>query len=494
MKRETSAIAAILLPRLQDFVFVFVFLLAVMLGPRFFGDGDTGRHIVVGKIIVMEGYIPKADIFSQTKSGLPLTTTEWLSEAAYAAAYLAMGLNGVVLLAALLIAIPFTLVFREMYAASRSTLPSFGLVFLVILATLFHWLARPHLFSWLLFAVWVSRMDQLARGGTKNVWQFPLLMLLWANLHGGFVLGFLVWGAYFAGWCVDRFDKESASSEILKHLLFAGGTSLLATLLNPAGFDLWRNVFGHVGDRGLMSLQIDWQSPNFHNPNTWPFLLLIALLIFAIFRRDQPVSMGRSFLVAGMTLLGLYSVRNIPFAVVACAPMIGASARSFDRFGGLQKLEKKLQAAQSGLRGATWSLLAVVVTASLLISGQSLDAAKRGNTFAPSLFPVRALDWLSAHPQPGHVFNEFTWGGYILFRLWPEQKVFIDGQTDFYGAALVKDYLTMLNARDDWEGLLEKYQIDWALLPGEVPLARSLKANPQWRILYEDDISVILKK
>jgi hypothetical protein len=221
---------------------------------------------------------------------------------------------------------------------------------------------------------------------------------------------------------------------------------------------------------------------------------LIALLIFAISRRDQPVSMGRSFLVAGMMLLGLYSVRNIPFAVVACAPMIGASARSFDRFGGLQKLEKKLQAAQSGLRGAVWSLLTVVVTASLLISGQSLDAAKRGNAFDPSLFPVRALDWLSAHPQPGHVFNEFTWGGYMLFRLWPEQKVFIDGQTDFYGAALVRDYLTMLNARDGWEGLLEKYQIDWALLPGEVPLARSLKTNPQWRILYEDDISVILKK
>jgi hypothetical protein len=494
MKRNTFLIRAYLLPRLQDFVFIMVFLFGILLGPRFFGDGDTGRHIVVGKIIVTEHFVPRIDIFSQTKSGLLLTTTEWLSEAVYAVAYLAMGLNGVVFLSAILIAGTFTLVFRETLLRSRSYVISFSLVFLMILATAFHWLARPHLFSWLMLAIWLPRMDQLARGETKNFWQFPLLMLLWANLHGGFILGFLVWVAYLAGWLVEHSWKEFFSSNTLKYLLAAGVLSLLVTLMNPSGMGLWMNIFGHVGDRELMSLQIDWQSPNFHNPNTWPFLFFISILVFAFSRSSQPVLGARSFLASGLLLLGLYSVRNIPFAVIACVPMLGMTTLDLMRFDFFQRIEQKLHIAQAGLRGVTWSLLTVMVIASLFVSGRSLDAGKQGNIFVPALFPVGAMNWLADHPQSGNLFNEFTWGGYVLFRLWPEQKVFIDGQTDFYGVELVKDYLTALDARDDWEAILEKYNVDWALLPGNVPLAKMLKSNSEWHILYEDDISVILRK
>jgi hypothetical protein len=494
MKRDASTILAYLLPRLQDFVFIIVFLLGVMLGPRFLGDGDTGRHIVVGKIIVTEHYVPTTDIFSHTKSGLLLTTTEWLSEAAYAVAYLAMGLNGVILLAVILIAVTFTLVFRETFINSQSYVLAFSLVFLMIPATMFHWLARPHLFSWLALAIWLPRMDRLARGETGNIWQFPLLMLLWANLHGGFIIGFLVWGAYLAGWLIEYPAKKADSLEILKRLLSAGALSLLAALLNPSGINLWKNVLGHVGDRELMTLQIDWQSPNFHNPNTWPFLFFIFLLVFSYSRYNKPVPVARSFLLTGMMLLGLYSVRNIPFFIIACAPLLGTSAQIIARSGFCQQVERKLYVAQAGLRGAVWSLLTVIVVAGLLISGQSLDVSNRGNTFDPALFPVQAVDWLSAHPQSGNVFNEFTWGGYILFRLWPQQRVFIDGQTDFYGGELVKDYLTALNTRDNWEGVLEKYNIDWVFLPRSSPLASVLQTNPHWRTLYEDDISIILKK
>jgi hypothetical protein len=494
MKRNASIILAYLLPRMQDFVFIMVFLFGILLGPRFFGDGDTGRHIVVGNIVVAERYIPMINIFSHTKSGLPLTTTEWLSEAVYAVAYLAMGLNGAVLLSVILIAVTFTLVFRETLLSSQSYLISFSLVFLMVLATLFHWMARPHLFSWLLFAIWLPLMDRLARGETKNYWQFPLLMLLWVNLHGGFVLGFLVWGAYITSWLMEHSFREVVSSELFKRLLFAGVLSLLVTLLNPSGIGLWKNVFGHVGDSDLMNLHIEWQSPNFHDPNTWPFLLMIALLVFSFSRSSHPILLARSFIAAGLLILGLYSVRNIPYAVIACVPMLGIYDWGLMRLSFFQRVEQKLHVAQVGLRGAVWSLLSVIAIASLLISGQTLDLTNQGNRFDPALFPVHAVDWLSAHPQPGNVFNEFTAGGYILFRLWPEQKVFIDGQTDFYGAELVKDYLTMLNAHDGWEGLFAKYQIDWVLLPRDVPLVKILKSNSQWRILYEDDVSIILRK
>ena len=493
MKRNTSGLLSYLLPRLQDLVFITVFLFGMILGPRFIGDGDTGRHIIVGKLIVTEYYIPTVDVFSHTMSGLSLTTTEWLSEAIFAVAYLAMGLNGVVLLSALLIGITFALVFQGTFQNSRSFILSFGLILLIMLATLFHWLARPHLFSWLLFAIWLPRMDQLARGDTRNVWQFPLLMLLWANLHGGFVLGILVCGAYLAGWLVEYLQKEAVSVNALKNLLIAGISSLLVTLINPSGIGLWKNVFGHVGDRELMAVHIEWLSPDFHNPNTWPFLILVALLVFLFSSSSQPVKSGRSFLVTGMLLLGFFSVRNIPFSMIACLPILGAYSRSLLRFGSVQAIEQRLFAMQASLRGGAWSLLTVIVVASLLISGQSVDASHQGNGFDPSLFPVQAVDWLSVHPQSGKMFNEFMWGGYIIFRLWPEQKVFIDGQTDFYGADLVADYLTAFNARDGWQDILEEYEVNWVILPCDAPLVEALEADTQWHILYQDGVSAILR-
>jgi hypothetical protein len=494
MKRIASIVPAYFLPRLQDIVFIVVFLFAMMLGPRFLSDGDTGRHIVIGKIIVLEHHIPTVDVFSHTKSGNALTTTEWLSEAVYAFVYIAIGLNGVVLLAALLIAYTFTLVFRETFLNSRSYLLSFGLVFLIILATLFHWLARPHLFSWLMLAIWMPRMDQLARGEIKNIWQFPLLMLLWANLHGGFVLGFLVWGAYLVGLFVERFWKDAASLHIMRDLLIVGASSLVATLLNPSGIALWKNILGHVGNSELMRLQIDWHSPNFHDPVTWPFLVLVALLLFAYSKSIRSISSAQSLLMTGMMLLSMYSVRNIPFGMIVCVPMLGKAIPDLILSNGFQRVEQKIYNIQAGLRGFTWSLLTVIVVVILLVLGQSHVVGSQANTFNPMVFPVHATEWLAVHPQSGNVFNEFTWGGYLLFRLWPAQKVFIDGQTEFYGIGLVEDYLTALDARDGWDKVFEKYKIEWVFLPNNAPLIKMLTSIPQWHILYKDDISIIIRK
>lgn len=485
------------MPRMQDLVFIMVFLLGIILGPRFFGDGDPGRHIIIGKIIVTEHTIPKTDIFSFTKTEQSLTTTEWLSEALYAVPYLFMGLNGVVLLAAILIAVTITLMFRETVIQSNSYLVAGLLAFLAIAATFFHWLARPHLFSWLVLAIWVPAMDRVVRGEKVPIWQFPLIMLVWANLHGGFIVGFLVWFAYLAGWIVEYlFNKDSRpTSDVFKRLLAIGVLSFLASLVNPSVLKLWSNVFGHVGNGTLMQLQIDWRSPDFHAPNVWPFLFLIALMLFALAIQKRKPSSGQLFLLMGLTLLGLYSVRNIPFFVIACSPIIGgllglrlADLKIFEN------ISKNIHAMQAILRGMTWSLLAVILISVALLSGQKFDSDKIGNTFNPDQFPVHAADWLVANPQTGNMFNEFSWGGYLLYRLWPEQRVFIDGQTDFYGAELVKEYLTTLRGQDNWQTILQKYDVSWAIIPTDIPMVEALQDKLGWQIIYQDHTATILRK
>jgi hypothetical protein len=117
-----------------------------------------------------------------------------------------------------------------------------------VLASLFHWLARPHLITWLLLAVWTPLMLRLSRGEPVRLWVFPALMLVWANTHGGFPLGLLVWAACLAGWSYQYLlAGPRPSTKIFRDLLIVGVTSALVTLINPAGSSLWSSVVSHVG-------------------------------------------------------------------------------------------------------------------------------------------------------------------------------------------------------------------------------------------------------
>ena len=196
-------------------------------------------------------------------------------------------------------------------------------------------------------------------------------------------------------------------------------------------------------------------------------------------------------LCAGLAALAFYSARNIPFFVIACFPVLGEALRES---GILRKSDEGISALQQELRGVTWSVLAAVIVAGLFLTGKTLDTTKLGNAFNPVGFPVDAVNWLEAHPQSGNVYNEFTWGGYVLYRLWPDTKVFIDGQTDFYGAELVKEYLTVLNAQENWESILDKYAVEWALIPRNSAIANQLKSNVDWTILYEDKVAIIISR
>jgi hypothetical protein len=126
-------------------------------------------------------------------------------------------------------------------------------------------------------------------------------------------------------------------------------------------------------------------------------------------------------------------------------------------------------------------------------AGVKLDIGKTGNEFDPNVFPVEAVNWLEEHPQEGNMFNSFTWGGYLLYRLWPDKTVFIDGQTDFYGEALSREYTQVMDAAEGWQTILDKYQVGWAILPAKDGIVQVLEGNPQWEKLYEDHTAVIMR-
>jgi hypothetical protein len=486
-----------LVPKVQDIVFLGVFYLAILLGPRFLGDGDPGKHILIGEQIIANRSPQIYNDFSYTLSGLRIPTTEWLSELIYAFAHRLADLDGVVLLAAILVATTFTLIFRESVSGGAYFPVAAVLVLWGVFASLFHWLARPHLITWLLLAIWTPLMLRLARGEPVRLWVFPLLMLAWANLHGGFTLGILVWGACLAGWAYRHFvDSPRPPPKILRDLLIVGATSTLATLLNPAGLKLWTSVFGHVGASGLMRLHVEWQSPNFHEFSTLPFLLFLAWLLFVLALAGRRLSLELSLLLAGFTALGLYSVRNAPYLVIVGLPVCALLTSSIlgGLLPGLKRAEDNIRNRESSLRGILWPVVISFTVGVTLLAGHPLDAGRQGNRFDPALFPARAMDWLEHHPQSGNMFNHFPWGGYILYREWPDYRVFIDGQTEFYGAELTEEYASVAALSGDWQGVLDRHQIDWLIVPTDSALGRLAGSHPEWKVLYEDETATILRR
>ncbi|MBE0699551.1 MAG: hypothetical protein IH586_21720, partial [Anaerolineaceae bacterium] len=468
MTKRTPGFLVYVLPGLGDILWMGAFFGAIGLGPRMMNvDGDLGRHLAVGGYILDEGKVPLQDLFSHTLTGQVLTPHEWLAQVVFALSARLAGLNGVVLTCALLIAFTFWLVFRRARQASQGLLLPVLAVVLAMAASSLHWLTRPHLFTFLMLALWMNVLEDLRSGKLRRWWLLPILMLVWANLHGAFIAGFVTWGVYGIGLAWDAFWRRFPKGEGLhghfwRYYLLAGALAFLVTLVNPSGINLWGTSVGYVGNRYLVSHTMEYLPPDFHDPSTWPFLIYIALLIFSSGMRSKRVEAGQLFLAIAWLVMGLYSVRNVPLFVILSAPLLAAGLQDWlhtsqhrgKMMARLHNLDLRMLNIDLSLRGLLWPVLCLAIAIAGFRAGVPLDFQQQGNRFDAQVFPVDAANWLVEHPQPGEMFNYFPWGGYLLYRSWPQQRVFIDGQTDFYGEPFTRQYEQVISVSPGWQDVL----------------------------------------
>ncbi|HMB21324.1 MAG TPA: hypothetical protein VKP08_00765, partial [Anaerolineales bacterium] len=295
-------------------------------------------------------------------------------------------------------------------------------------------------------------------------------------------------GAHVAGWLWEYLHTQS-TKEAGSRLAVIGITSFAATFINPVGWRLWGTSVGYLGSRFLVDRTIEYRSPDFHIVNTWPFLVMLALYILAsgLAGKSRP---HEAILAAGWTAMSLYSARNIPLFAIVMAPYLGSAIQAvIENAPILQRVDQAIARVENNLKGIFWPLLAVIV-----LTVSSYAQPNPSNQFNPGKFPVRAVDWLEDNPQEGRMFNNFIWGGYILYRLWPEQTVFIDGQTDFYGEALSREYTRVMSLDNGWEVVLEKYDVSWVIVQPSKPLVGALQDELGWTIVYQDGTAAILHK
>jgi hypothetical protein len=489
-----------LIPRIEYILFAATFWGLASTGPILLNsDGDLPRHLLVGKLIRETQEIHTTDIFSFRTVGHPSIPHEWLSQVILSIFNDALGLGGVVFFTALTITVVWAIVYYEALKRSGSLFTTLLLTSLGLAASLIHVLPRPHLFSYLFTILWIIILEQISKGKTQRWWLLPLLMLVWINLHGMFVLGIVIWIIYFMGSLFENPSRNLFNDPKAKSMLLGGILSIFTTFLSPSGFKIWEAIASLGGNEYITSRIPEYQSPNFHMAETWPFILLLLLGIMSFARSSQKISWAHAFLITSFAGVALYSSRMIPLFALVTVPILAGSIAEWLKAdfpnSRLWKVETNINTINQSSNGWVWMLGVIFTVAFLFKSNTAIDPLNKGNTFDPKFFPVEAVTWLDMHPQKGFMFNEFDWGGYILLNTWPIYPIFMDGHTHIYGETLTREYEQVITMNEGWEEIFEKYQIEWAIIRTKQDrLITSLQNDLGWQIVYQDAAATILHK
>jgi hypothetical protein len=500
----------LLVPSVSDLICISLFIsLAVGLARRLLGDAGIGWHIRTGEWILRAGSVPRVDSFSSLMSGKPWYAWEWLYDAGIGAIHRGLGLNGVVAFSALVIAFTFALVFRMMRERGTSLPIAVAVLLLAVSASSIHFLARPHVVSWLLSVIWFGVLEAFERDGKARrlVW-LPVTMLAWVNLHGGFLVGFVLLGIYGIGAAVRGF-RAGRDWRSVRMLGLTAAAALAVTFVNPYGYQLHVHIYRYLGDRFLMNHINEFLSPDFHGMAQKCFATIL-LLAFVAAGATRKLSVSQLLVVVFAVYSGLYSARNIPVSSMLLALLIapqlsalvdeGAGSQGLPEMirrglGRLRDFGERMGALDTKLRGHGWVI--VIVLAGLwtcahggrLGSRQVIDAGFDGKRF-----PIAAVDFLSRSGIREPVFCPDYWGGYLIYRLYPQSQVVVDDRHDLYGSDFLKNYLKVIHVEPGWDEALNGMGANWVLTPKESPLANILKEVAQWTIVYGDDRAVLFRR
>ncbi len=509
----------LLFPSIADLIFVAVLLglSCGALGRLLLRDAGIGWHIRNGQLMLQTHSITRVDSFSATMSGQPWYAWEWLYDLLIAAIHQVFGLNGVVFYSAAIMAATFVLVF---YLAMRrgGSLPiTFLLLVLSMGASAIHFLARPHILSWLLTVIWFELLDSAASGAmpekSRRIFWLPALMLLWVNLHGGFLLGFALLGVYLAGGTIEYFtdgERREENGRWLRRLGQVSSLSLLASFVNPYGYKLHLHIYQYLSDRFLMNHVSEFLSPDFHGvaQQCFAVLLLMTVVALAIARRKLSPSQLLVILLAAYS--GLYASRNLPVSsmllVLTVAPLLSSTVakagENVEIAAWLRALLSRMHGfgirmenTEARFQGHLWLVIVFVLGLWACLHGGRLGSAQLLNAyFDDKRFPVEAAQVIADREVREPIFCPDQWGGYLIYRLYPQTKVLVDDRHDLYGDQFFKNYLKVVFVQPDWNKVLDQGHINWILVQKDSSLGTILEQTPPWKLIHEDGTAVLFHR
>ena len=533
---RVSPLVSVWLPSLGAVIFAvtLVHVLFLSEGTRsLFRDSDTGWHIRSGEAILSAAAVPRFDPYSYTRSGQPWFTWEWLSDVLLGSAHRVAGPSGVALLAALVIAL-------TVWGAARFALSLDGNLFFTAIATVLllgttsiHWLARPHVFSWLAALVFLAIVERERRSSSESISNFggagssrattrtfywlPALACLWANLHGSFLLGPAILFLYAMGEAigavagVGQFHGNVNSYANARSLTvaarmivvawragrkfaLAGAASLAATFVNPYGWHLHAHVLAYLRNTYLMDHISEFRSFSFHSPGAFYVELFLLVAVLGAVALVRQRAYGPALLALAMLHLSLYSARHLPTSAVLLLPLsVAALTREVEqwpRWRPFLEYSRRFRSIDRKVGGAVPVVLVLAATVAVLVPMARADRVG----FDPVKFPAAAADFLEQRGLENRIFAKDQWGGYLIYRFQGRLKVFLDGRSDFYGQDMLETYARVMEVKPGWDTVLKQFDVRMVLVPPDHALASILTLSPDWKRVYSDPVATIFER
>jgi hypothetical protein len=337
----------------------------------------------------------------------------------------------------------------------------------------------------------------------------PAVTLLWTNLHGGFVAGIVMVGAYGCGELLrfalssDREAGRAAGHQALRYFACAFAC-LAASLVNPYTFHLHQHVIAYLRDPYESQHIMEFLSISFHHPIAIFFEGMLLLGAGAAFRSFKEGSYTEGILLLVWAHGALLATRNIPLFMIAAAPPVAAMiydwldrAPQFNVAGWLRVAFARFNGVAADMTETEdigrWHLISgagVLLVATLLFSPH--PPKKFRPEFDPKSYPASAVSAIASDPA-ARVFTYDQWGDYLIYRLYPRTRVFIDGRTDFYGSDFEQKCVDALNVKYGWVETLAKFGVNTILLPPSTPLTGALKESSRWRLVYDDGVALVFR-
>jgi hypothetical protein len=430
-------------------------------------DNSFFWHLRTGRRILDHG-IPHGDPYSFTASGRRWVAQSWLAEALYGAVDRAVGTFGIRLLTALTGAAVAAVTYRLVHRLSRDRLVAVGLTLAAIGASFTLWSARPLFLGILAFLglLWIVEVPD-SWLGRRAIWTIPVLVWLWANVHGTFSLGLLYLGLHLAGRWSEGAPFWAGRERVLTQ---AAVIAVVAAAINPYGPGLLLFPVELLSRGDILKRVTEWRSPEFRTIQGLMFGVWLAVFVacFALGRRRP--SRRDVVVTVPFLLLAFWAQRNI-----ALSPLVGVAAAA-------------RCVARDEYRPPSDSPLNRIVAVALLALGLVWTAQAAGEpNFDDSIYPVAAMRWVEDHGLLGQrLMTDDAWGGYVILKYWPEQKVFVDDRYDMYPRPVLEDFIAFSDADERWREILDRYRIEVVVWPVKAPVVRLMDTDTGWTPVYRD--------
>jgi hypothetical protein len=446
-------------------------------------DSDFYWHLLTGRFIA-EGDFPRTDPYSFTWAGMPWTLHEWLGELLIYHLVETLGYTGAVIVFAFIPGIVVAILAFALHRLGLRTGAVMGATTLVALLVIPYVTLRPQALSWIMLALLVGGLLHLTPARARWTLLLVPLFVLWSNLHGLWVIGLIVLGAYAVMSLLGMTPMSAAKGWALALIPLA----MLGTVFTPEGPSLLTYPLRYVdsADWGMENIT-EWQSPDFHDPAHIPLLIYMgAVAVFARWRVPWWMSL-LAFMGVAMTLLAL---RNGPVTAILGAGALGMGihAALTDWRGEPRTYGPRVARRRRVLE----AFMAVVVAVAGLVILLPPDLDARIEASIERELPVQGVELLQERVPDGRIIAEYGWGGYLIGQMYDlGARVMVDGRNDMYDDAILIEYTTIQNADDGWDEIADRYDADALIFPPYRAITAGPAEDAGWCEAYRDENEVV---